>query len=233
MGNGIVYSSEHLADDDAQRLLLDNLEGEAFAEPRRLSFITGRRLEAWNKNVVTLGLSSGFVEPLESTSIHLIQAGISKLLALFPDKRFSPVERTEYNRQIRDLFEDIRDFIILHYWANRRTDSEFWKRCAAMEIPGSLQRKVDLWRGKARSFRDEAELFPTTSWVAVMLGQGILPETYDPIADALDEKKVAVAFEQIRLAIRQTAERLPSHGEFIAHVSGQPRRQQDLPEFVF
>jgi len=233
MGNGIVYSSEHLADDDAQRLLLDNLEGEALAEPRRLSFTTGRRLEAWNKNVVTLGLSSGFVEPLESTSIHLIQAGISKLLALFPDKRFSPVERTEYNRQIRDLFEDIRDFIILHYWANRRTDSEFWKRCAAMEIPGSLQRKVDLWRGKARSFRDEAELFPTTSWVAVMLGQGILPETYDPIADALDENKVAAAFEQIRLAIRQTAERLPSHGEFIAHVSGQPRRQQDLPEFVF
>ena len=233
MGNGIVYSSDHLSDDDAQQLLLDNLEGEALAEPRRLSFTTGRRLEAWNKNVVTLGLSSGFVEPLESTSIHMIQAGISKLLALFPDKRFNPVERIEYNRQIRDLFEDVRDFIILHYWANRRTDSEFWKRCAAMALPDSLQRKIDLWRAKARSFRDEAELFPTTSWVAVMLGQGILPESYDPIADALDENKVAAALEQMRVAIRQTAERLPSHGEFIARISGQPRPQQGLPEFVF
>jgi len=163
----------------------------------------------------------------------LIQAGISRLLALFPDKRFNPVERAEYNRQIRDQFLDVRDFIILHYWANRRTDSEFWKRCAAMEIPDSLRRKVELWRAKARSFRDEAELFPTSSWVAVMLGQGILPDTYDPIADALDENKVAAALEQMRLSIRQTADRLPTHAEFIAHITGQRRPEPELPEFVF
>ena len=233
MGNGIVYSSEHISDDDAQQLLLDNLEGEVLADPRRLSFTTGRRLEAWNKNVVTLGLSSGFVEPLESTSIHLIQAGISKLLSLFPDKRFNPVERTEYNRLMRDLFEDVRDFVTLHYWANRRTDTKFWKQCAAMELPESLNRKIELWRAKARSFRDEAELFPTTSWVAVMLGQGIVPESYDPIADALDENKVAGALEQMRQAVRQTAERLPSHGEFIAHITGQRPARPELPEFVF
>jgi tryptophan halogenase len=163
----------------------------------------------------------------------LIQAGISKLLALFPDKRFSPVERSEYNRIMRNVFEDVRDFVILHYWANRRTDSDFWKQCAAMEIPDSLQRKVELWRSKARCFRDEAELFPTPSWVAVMLGQGVLPETYEPIADALDEEKVASALQQMREAILQTAQRLPMHGEFIAQITGQKRQEPELPEIVF
>jgi tryptophan halogenase len=217
---------------DAALLLINNLYGEALAVPRRLSFTTGRRLDAWNKNVVTLGLSSGFVEPLESTSIHLIQAGISKLLALFPDRRFNQVERDEYNRQMRDLFEDVRDFIILHYKANARTDSDFWKHCAAMSLPESLQRKIELWPSKARVFRDEAELFPTTSWVAVMLGQGLLPDGYDPIADALDESKVAEALEQMRLANLQTAQRLPMHGEFVAHITGQRRPEPELPEFV-
>lgn len=233
MGNGIVYSSKHMSDDEAARVLLDNLEGEPLAEPRRLTFTTGRRVDAWSGNVVTLGLSGGFVEPLESTSIHLIQAGISKLLALFPDKRFNPVERSEYNRIMRTVFEDVRDFVILHYWANRRTDSEFWKQCAAMEIPESLQRKVELWCSKARCFRDEAELFPTQSWVSVMLGQGVLPETYEPIADALDEEKVASALQQMREAILQTAQRLPKHGEFIAQITGQKRQEPELPEIVF
>ncbi|GAA4757430.1 tryptophan 7-halogenase [Sphingomonas daechungensis] len=234
MGNGLVYSSAHISDDDAAQLLLDNLEGEQLADPRALSFTTGRRLLAWNKNVVALGLASGFVEPLESTSIHLIQAGIARLLALFPDKRFSPIERDEYNQQIQNLFEDVRDFVILHYWANRRTDSDFWKSCAAMELPDSLQRKIDLWRSKARIFRENAELFARTSWVAVMLGQGILPESYDPIADALDEQKVAAALEQMRLANLQAAERLPSHGEFLAEILGHRRRSEpELPEFIF
>jgi tryptophan halogenase len=233
MGNGLVYSSAHISDDEAAQLLLSNVEGEKLTDPRGLSFTTGRRLLAWNKNVVTLGLASGFVEPLESTSIHLVQAGIARLLALFPDKRFNPIERNEYNQQIQDLFEDVRDFIILHYWANRRTDSDFWKICAAMTLPDTLQRKVELWRSKARIFRDNAELFATTSWVAVMLGQGVLPEGYDPIADALDEEKVAAALEQMRLANLQTAERLPGHGEFIAQIIGQHRPEPELPEFVF
>jgi tryptophan halogenase len=233
MGNGFVYSSEHISSDDAAQVLLDNLEGEPLGDPRHLSFTTGRRLEAWNRNVVALGLSSGFVEPLESTSIHLIQAGIAKLLALFPDKRFNPVERTEYNRQIRDLFEDVRDFIVLHYWANRRADTEFWKRCADMDIPDSLQRRVDLWRSKARVLRDEAELFATPSYVAVMLGQGILPESHEPIADCLDEEKVAAALEQLRMAYLETAQRMPAHGEFLSQILGQRRAEPELPEFVF
>ena len=233
MGNGLVYSSSHISDDDAAALLLANLEGEPLAEPRHLSFRTGRRKLAWNRNVVSLGLSSGFVEPLESTSIHLIQAGISRLLSLFPDRRFNPVERNEYNRQIQALFEDIRDFIVLHYHATRRADSDFWNYCRTMDVPDSLKNKLELWRAKGRVFRDELELFPTTSWVAVMLGQGVVPDEYEPIVDALDEEKVASALEQMRLGILQTAERLPAHGEFIAQILGQRPAEPELPEFVF
>lgn len=232
MGNGLVYSSKHLSDDNAREVLRSNLEGELLGEPRTLKFVTGRRKLAWNRNVVAMGLSSGFVEPLESTSIHLVQIGISKLLALFPDRQFNPVERDEYNRQMQGLFEDVRDFIILHYKATKRSDSEFWDYCRTMSIPDSLERKIDLWRAKGRVFRDELELFATPSWVAVMLGQGVVPENYEPVADALDEEKVAAALEQMRIANLETAERLPSHGEFIDQILGPRRAAPELPQFV-
>jgi tryptophan halogenase len=226
MGNGIVYWSEHLADDDAQQLLLDNLEGEPLAEPRRLAFATGRRKLAWNRNVVSLGLSSGFVEPLESTSIHLIQSGIAKLIALFPDRRFNPVERDEYNRQMQDVFEDVRDFIILHYKANRRDDSELWKYCAAMDLPDSLESKMELWRSKGRLFREGKELFGTASWVAVMLGQGIVPDEHEPAADGLEQEFVTDALDKMRLSYRRMAEHMPTHAEFIARscAAGAPQK---------
>ncbi len=216
MGNGLVYSSEHLTDDEAARQLLDNLEGERLAEPRRLSFTTGRRKLAWNRNVVSLGLSSGFVEPLESTSIHLIQSGIAKLIALFPDRRFNPIERDEYNRQMQDVFEDVRDFVILHYKATRREDSGLWKYCAAMDLPDSLEWKMELWRSKGRLFREGKELFGTASWVAVMLGQGIVPDEHEPAADGLEEELITDALDKMRLSYRQMAEHMPTHGEFIA-----------------
>jgi tryptophan halogenase len=233
MGNGLVYSSDHMSDDEAVQILLDNLEGQPLAEPRRLTFTTGRRRLAWNRNVVALGLSGGFVEPLESTSIHLIQAGIAKLIALFPDRRFNPVERDEYNRQMNDLWDDVRDFVILHYKATGRDDSDFWKYCGSMSVPDNLARKIELWRAKGRIFRDGYELFATPSWVAVMLGQGIVPEDHEPAVDALDEEKVAAALEQMRLAYLQTAERLPTHGEFLAHIMGRRAPEPELPEFVF
>src|SRR3954447_3024186 len=234
MGNGIVYSSAHLSDDAARELLLANLEGAPLAEPRHLSFRTGRRLLAWNRNVVSLGLASGFVEPLESTAIHLIQSGISKLLGLFPDRRFNPVERDEYNRQMQALFEDVRDFIILHYNATKRDDSDFWNQCRTMQIPDSLARKIELWKAKGRLFREGLELFATTSWVAAFLGQGIVPEDYEPAADALDEDKVAAALEQMRQAYLQTAQRLPTHGEFIARTrpAQNPAPPPPLPQVV-
>jgi tryptophan halogenase len=216
MGNGLVYSSDHMSDDDAQALVLANLEGEPLAEPRRLAFVAGRRKRAWNRNVVSLGLSSGFIEPLESTSIHLIQSGIVKLLALFPDRRFDPVERDEYNRQMQDVYEDARDFIILHYKVTRRNDSPFWNRCRTMDVPDSLARKIDLWRAKGRVFRAGRELFGTPSWAAVMLGQGLVPEDHEPTADALDPEMIADAMEKMRLSYARMAEHMPTHGDFIA-----------------
>jgi tryptophan halogenase len=235
MGNGIVYSSKFMDDDEALATLQANLEGEPLAAPRRLAFTTGRRKLAWNANVVSMGLSSGFIEPLESTSIHFVQAGIAKLIALFPDRRFNPVERDEYNRQMQDLFEDTRDFIILHYNATRRNDSPFWDYCRMMTVPDSLARRVALWKAKGRLFREGYELFATTSWVAVMLGQGIMPEEYEPAVDALDEERVGEAIEQMRLAILATAERLPTHAEFVAITCSArgPAVPPPLPEFVF
>ena len=217
MGNGLVYSSAYQDDADAEAELLANLEGETLAEPRRLSFTAGRRRVAWEANVVSLGLSSGFVEPLESTSIHLIQSGIVKLLALFPDTRFNSLERDEYNRQMREVYEDARDFIILHYKATRRRDSEFWDHCRTMDVPESLDRKLELWRSKGRVFRDSYELFGTASWVAVLLGQGVVPDDYEPAADGVDRGLFARALDKMQLSYRAIAEQMPRHGDFVAN----------------
>ena len=214
-GNGHVYCSAHLSDDEAQRVLLANLEGEPFADPRVIRFTTGRRKQSWSHNVVCLGLSSGFLEPLESTSIHLIQNGIQRLLALFPDSEISPLERDEYNRGMRELYEDIRDFIILHYKLTQRGDTPFWRYVRDMPIPETLQRKMELWQLHGRIFREGAELFHTTSWVAVMIGQNFWPVRHDPIADSLDEAKVAKAIAELREVYRKAAEELPTQEAFL------------------
>ena len=219
-GNGHVFSSRYMEEDEARSILLSNIEGEPLAEPRTLRFTTGMRRKAWNHNVVSLGLSGGFIEPLESTSIHLIQNGIQRLFALFPDKPISPLERDEYNRGMRELFEDVRDFIILHYKATQRDDSPFWRHVRDMDVPESLARKMELWRLHGRVFRENAELFTTPSWVAVMLGQNIVPASHDPIADTLDEHKVAGAMQQMRRAYAETAGKLPPHEAFIRQSGG-------------
>ena len=215
IGNGIVYSSAHMSADEAAALLLASLDGEALAEPRQLSFTTGRRKLAWSGNVVALGLSSGFLEPLESTSIHLIQSGIQKLLALFPDRLFDPVERDEYNRQMQDVFEDVRDFIILHYKASRRDDSDFWRTCRDMAVPDSLAGKLALWDAKGRLFREGRELFGTASWVAVLLGQGITPAASEPIAAAPPADWVDDVLAQMHRSYAHFAGHMPTHGEFL------------------
>lgn len=216
MGNGIVFSSAHLDRDDAEALLRVNLEGDLLADPRHLSFTAGRRKRAWTANVVSLGLSSGFVEPLESTSIHFIQSGIAKLLALFPDRRFDPAERDEYNRQMADVFEDARDFIILHYKATRREDSDFWNDCQTMKVPDSLATKLDLWRSKGRLFREGRELFGTASWVAVLLGQGVWPAQTEPAADAIDPVMARDMLNKMRTSYQKMADHMPAHQDFIA-----------------
>jgi len=216
-GNGHVYSSAHISDDEATAVLLANLDSRPTAEPRQLRFKAGRRTSMWQGNVVALGLAGGFLEPLESTSIHLIQTGISKLFALFPDRGFSAVERDEYNRLMGDAYTSVRDFIILHYHATRRDDSAFWRHVRTMPIPDSLTRKLALFREKGRVFRYDDELFGISSWVQVLLGQNVIPVGHDPIVDALDADRVADAIRQIRAATIRSAQSLPNHADFVAH----------------
>jgi tryptophan 7-halogenase len=218
MGNGMVYSSAHMNSEEAEAQLLGSLEGEPMADPRHLSFTAGRRRLAWSGNVVSLGLASGFIEPLESTSIHFIQSGIAKLLALFPDRRFDPAERDEYNRQMAEVFEDVRDFIVLHYKVTARHDGEFWNYCRTMEIPESLAAKLELWRSKGRLFREGRELFGTASWVAVLLGQGSVPEETEPALAGIDPAMASDALDKMQLSYRRMAESMPRHAEFIVQV---------------
>ena len=222
VGNGYVYSSAHLSDDEATATLLANVDGEPLGEPRLLRFTTGRRRKVWNRNCVALGLASGFMEPLESTSIHLVQTGISKLFALFPDQRFSPVEADEYNRLSALQFEQIRDFLVLHYVASTRRDTPFWRHCAAMPVPETLARKLALFRNKGRLLRYEDELFAEASWVAVMLGQGIVPTGWDPLADTLDARAVEGNFGRLVQTFARAAAQMPPHADYIARTCPAP-----------
>ncbi len=221
-GNGYVYSSRHISDEDAVARLRATLDGPPRAEPNFIRFQAGRRKQMWVKNCVAIGLASGFLEPLESTSIHLIQAGITKLLALFPDRGFDPVEIAEYNRLSILQTELIRDFIILHFKANERTDSDYWRAAREMEIPESLQRKIDLFAARGRLFQSDYDLFAEPSWAAVLLGQNIRPRNYDPLVDTLDEQLVRGQLERLSALVRRTAEALPTHDAFIARYCAAP-----------
>ncbi len=221
-GNGHVYCSAFMDEDEARRVLLSHLDGAALAEPRKIAFTAGVRDRLWEKNVIALGLSGGFIEPLESTSIHLIQTGISKLFWLFPDKRCSAVERDEYNRMMREQFAYIRDFIVLHYKATARDDTPFWRMVRDMPIPDSLARKIDLFREKGRILRYDHDLFDIPSWVAVMLGQNIIPDGHDVVADALDDERVLAALRTLSGNYAEQAQRMPSHAEYIARFCPAP-----------
>ncbi len=214
-GNGYVYASGEIGDDEAAATLLAHLEGAPLAEPRHLTFTTGRRHELWRKNCVALGLAAGFLEPLESTAIHLTQAGISKLIALFPDRDFAPDEIAEYNRQMRATFEQVRDFIVLHYKAAGRDDSELWRYCRHMTVPDSLAHKLELFRVRGRCFRYEDELFALTSWVAVLLGQNVWPRGYDPIVDSLSEPELTSVLARMRARIAEVAQAMPTQADYI------------------
>jgi tryptophan 7-halogenase len=214
-GNGHVYCSQFVSDDEATAVLLNNLDGEALAEPRPLKFVTGMRRKTWNKNVVAIGLASGFMEPLESTSIHLIQTAIQRLIDFFPSKAFSQVDIDEYNHQTRFEFERIRDFLVLHYHLNQRDDSAFWKHCQAMPIPDTLRQKMDLYRSHGRILRVGNELFSEVAWLQVFHGQGLAAQSYHPLADLINEEETAEYLESVRSVIAQCSTVMPNHQSFI------------------
>jgi len=215
VGNGLVYCSEFMSDDEARDTLLRNIEGEVITEPRLLRFRTGQRVRHWNRNCVALGLAAGFLEPLESTSIHLIQRGVIRLLQIFPYSGIVESDRAEFNRQMDTEFRFIRDFIIMHYHLTERTDSEFWRRCREMDIPASLQHRLDLFRENGRVFEAEGDIFRENSWTQVMLGQGIEPQSYHPIVDMMDDQELRQFMQIQRQKVDVVLNQLPTHQEFI------------------
>ncbi|MCW0387410.1 Flavin-dependent tryptophan halogenase RebH [Xanthomonas sacchari] len=214
-GNGYVYCSAHISDDEAAATLLANLDGPALADPRPLRFVTGRRKQVWNRNVVALGLASGFMEPLESTSIHLVQSGISKLLELFPREGISPVLVRRYNERIAFEFDRIRDFLLLHYHATERDDSAFWRHCRSMPITPELQETLALFRDSGRFYRNGEEMFAEISWVQVMVGQGILPRAYHPLVDQVPQADLERFMASVEQTIGHCADAMPPHQAFI------------------
>ena len=215
-GNGYVHCSEFISEDEASAELLATLDGEPLADPRTLRFVTGKRREFWKRNCVAIGLSAGFMEPLESTSLHLIQYGILRLIALLPDAAMSPLLAREYNAQTAQEYERIRDFLILHYKASERDDSALWRYTAAMPIPDSLQYKIDHFREHGMLVSDERELFANPSWIAVYLGQGITPTRAPALAAMRSQVPVADRLAAIRSAMDEAVAAMPTHAEFIA-----------------
>jgi tryptophan halogenase len=219
-GNGIVYCSRYLERDAALERLLGNIEGTVLTEPNHIRFVTGARRRQWHRNVVAIGLSGGFMEPLESTSIHLIQRAILRLIRMMPAGAISPRDIAEFNDQQFADMEQIRDFLILHYKATNRRDSAFWRQCAGMAIPDSLAQKIALFRETGRVFRRNEELFAENSWVQVMMGQGIEPAAYHPIAAKLRDEELAKFLATLRDNVARTVAGLPAHADYVAQYCG-------------
>lgn len=214
-GNGYVYCSKYISDDDARAALLANIEGEVLGEPRVLRFKAGKREKMWYKNCVAIGLSSGFLEPLESTSIHLVQGAISKLLDLFPTRECHPTVVNKFNKQLAYEYESIRDFLVLHYNATTRDDSPFWNYCRTMDIPEMLAEKIEMYRSSGRVYREGNESFGGLSWLAVMRGQGITTQAYNPVADHIPVPELVARLREIEGVIRRSCDSMPTQEEFI------------------
>ena len=214
-GNGHVYCSAYVGDDEAAAELMANLGEAALAEPRPLRFVAGRRKSFWIRNCVALGLASGFMEPLESTSIHLVQSAIMRLLVFLPGDILGEADIAEYNRQTRIENERIRDFIVLHYKANER-DGPFWRACREMPIPDTLAHKIDLFRASGRIFRYDEELFTEAAWLQVMIGQDIVPEGWHPLADQIGEADLSGFLATLEQLTRRTADSMARHEDYVA-----------------
>ena len=214
-GNGHVFASHFISDDEAAAQLMDTLDGAPLAPPRLLTFTAGRRRKTWNRNVVAVGLSAGFLEPLESTSIYLIQSTIARLLTFFPDDGFDAADIAEFNAQADFEVERIRDFLILHYHATTRTDSPFWDYCRTMPIPDSLRSKISLYQSHGRIIRDNNELFTPNGWLQVMHGQGVRARGYHPLVDLLDEREIADFLDDTQTLIKKCVGVMPTHEDYL------------------
>ncbi len=215
VGNGIVYGSRFIDDEHARQTLLGNVQGELLTEPRVIRFRPGQRRRTWTGNCVAIGLASGFLEPIESTSIHLIQRGVLRLLQLFPSAGISQADVDEYNRQTTWEIEHIRDFIILHYHVTDRQDTPFWRTCREMDVPASLHHRIELFRDSGRVFRMPDELFAENSWIQVMLGQGIVPRTRHPVTELMGDAELSKFLGDIRAHVDRTVRQLPSHQAYV------------------
>lgn len=215
-GNGHVFCSDLMSEDEATRLLLDQVDGEVLAEPWVIRFRSGRRARFWDRNVVAIGLASGFIEPLESTAIHLVQTAISRLLDFLPNGPVAAADRDGFNRLALFEIEKIRDFVILHYAANGRNGEPFWDHKRTMELPRPLAERIAMFRASGRIVREHDELFDVPGWVQVMIGQGIDPQGWHPLADQLSIERLAGFLDTVKDAFARDAARMPCHAEFIA-----------------
>ncbi len=220
-GNGHVYASRYTDDEAALETLKSALDGEMIGEPCALRFTTGVRDRFWDKNVVAIGLSGGFLEPLESTSIHMIQTAVAKLLALFPETDFASEDRDEYNRLLHTTFGHIRDFIVLHYAVTERVDTAFWRDRQTLDLPNTLARKMALMEGSGRFFRYDDELFSVTSWLAVMAGQGKPPKRYNPTAGGISDHNLLASLSEMRKVVEHATASMPTHQEFLSRLQGK------------
>jgi tryptophan 7-halogenase len=221
-GNGHVFCSSFMSVDEASSLLLTNLEGENLADPRPIRFTTGHRHKFWSHNCIALGLAAGFMEPLESTSIHLVQSGVSRLLNLLPrDLQSLDTARSSFNRLSEIEWERIRDFLVLHYVANDRVGDPFWDHCREMEIPSTLTEKIELFNEAGLFIREEDELFLDDSWGQVMIGQGIFPQGWSPLADNVPGEDIGPFLKSLATAYRTKAQHLPTHADFVSQMVGR------------
>lgn len=227
IGNGYVYCDRFISDDEAAAKLLARLDGPARAEPKTLRFVTGRRKKCWIKNCLAIGLSSGFLEPLESTSIHLVQVAIAKLLAMFPKEGLNERLINRFNNEMAFDYNDVKDFLIAHYKVTEREDTPFWRYVKHMEIPDSLQEKLDIFRARGEVMARQGELFRETSWFAVLAGQGLMPESYHPVADAISEDELRLRLTKIRTGIQNRINGMPSHKDFIRQHCASPAAKLD------
>ena len=228
VGNGHVYSSAFTGDGEALDDLLAQLESGPATEPKQLRFVTGKRRRQWSKNVVAIGLASGFLEPLESTSIHLIQLAIGYLIDWFPDRGFDPMCETEFNRIMALEYERVRDFLILHYHATERDDSGFWNYCRSMDIPDSLAYRMELFRERGVVARYREGMFLDASWLAVMFGQHVMPRQYDPACDRLPEALLSEQLARIHEDYSAAIATMPDHAVFLERIGALGHAQASL-----